>query len=59
MTLKQLSVGDRAKVLGFTEGGKAYRRILREAVDTAIVLAQEGSTLGRQMSIQVGHKNSA
>ena len=28
MTVKELSIGDRAKVLGFTEGGKAYRRKL-------------------------------
>jgi ferrous iron transport protein A len=28
MTLKELSIGDRAKILGFTEGGKAYRRKL-------------------------------
>jgi len=28
MTLKDLSIGDRAKVLGFNEGGKAYRRKL-------------------------------
>ncbi|ATE61085.1 FeoA family protein [Thauera sinica] len=28
MMLKQLAVGDRAKVLGFSEGGGAYRRKL-------------------------------
>jgi ferrous iron transport protein A len=28
MIFKELSVGDRARVLGFTEGGKAYRRKL-------------------------------
>lgn len=28
MRLKELSIGDRARVLGFTEGGKAYRRKL-------------------------------
>lgn len=28
MTLKELSIGDRAKVLGYTVGGKAYRRKL-------------------------------
>jgi ferrous iron transport protein A len=28
MTVKELSIGDRAKVLGFNEGGKAYRRKL-------------------------------
>ncbi len=28
MTLKELSIGDRAKVLGFNESGKAYRRKL-------------------------------
>jgi ferrous iron transport protein A len=28
MTVKELCIGDRAKVLGFTEGGKAYRRKL-------------------------------
>lgn len=28
MTLKELSVGDRARVLGFAAGGDAYRRKL-------------------------------
>ena len=28
MLFKDLRVGDRARVLGFTEGGKAYRRKL-------------------------------
>ncbi len=28
MTLDELSVGDRARVLGFTEPGRAYRRRL-------------------------------
>jgi ferrous iron transport protein A len=28
MTLKDLSIGERAKVLGFKESGKAYRRKL-------------------------------
>lgn len=28
MTLKELSIGDRAKVQGFNETGKAYRRKL-------------------------------
>ncbi len=28
MTLKELAIGDRARVTGFTEGGKAYRRKL-------------------------------
>jgi len=28
MIFKDLRVGDRARVLGFTEGGKAYRRKL-------------------------------
>jgi len=28
MTLKDLSIGDQAKVLGFNETGKAYRRKL-------------------------------
>jgi len=28
MTLKELSIGDRATVLGFNESGKAYRRKL-------------------------------
>ncbi len=28
MTVKELAIGDRAKVLGFNEGGKAYRRKL-------------------------------
>jgi ferrous iron transport protein A len=28
MTIKELSIGDRAKVVGFNEGGKAYRRKL-------------------------------
>ncbi|MCL4182572.1 MAG: ferrous iron transport protein A [Burkholderiaceae bacterium] len=28
MRLKELRIGDRARVLGFTEGGKAYRRKL-------------------------------
>lgn len=28
MTLKELSIGDRARVLGYTETGKAYRRKL-------------------------------
>ena len=28
MLFKDLKVGDRARVLGFTEGGKAYRRKL-------------------------------
>lgn len=28
LRLKELRIGDRARVLGFTEGGKAYRRKL-------------------------------
>jgi ferrous iron transport protein A len=28
LRLKELGIGDRARVLGFTEGGKAYRRKL-------------------------------
>lgn len=28
MTLKELAIGDRAKVVGFNAGGKAYRRKL-------------------------------
>jgi ferrous iron transport protein A len=28
MTIKELSIGDRAKVIGFNESGKAYRRKL-------------------------------
>ncbi|MGY6277548.1 FeoA family protein [Methylomonas sp. MgM2] len=28
MTLKELGIGDRAKIVGFNAGGKAYRRKL-------------------------------